>query len=99
MILEIPRIERTSDQTEDVNCNPRSKVRRAGTQNLETHIGANGKSPTRDRNPRNRGFQVGLDFTLLTAEAGPCPEANVLGQTGPHKLGGNLEPGTVDDVE
>ena len=38
LILEIPRIEQASDQTEDVNCDPRSEVKRAGTPNLETHI-------------------------------------------------------------
>ena len=35
---------------------------------------------------------MGPDFTLLTAEAGPCPEANVLGKPGPHKLGGQKPP-------
>ena len=31
-------MEQTSNQTEDVNCTPRSEVRRAGTPNLDTHI-------------------------------------------------------------
>ena len=38
MILKIPRIEQSSDQTEDVNWDPRSEVKRAGTPNLETHV-------------------------------------------------------------
>ena len=38
MILEIPRTEQTSDQTEDVNCAPRSEVSRAGTPNRETQV-------------------------------------------------------------
>ena len=58
------------------------------------------------------GFHVGLDFTLLTSEAGPRPKANILGQTGPHKPRTRAsemnkdqdekvheELGTVDDVE
>ena len=35
---------------------------------------------------------MGLDRTLLTAEAEPHPEAHILGQTGPHKLGGQEPP-------
>ena len=31
-------MEQTSGQMEDVNWEPRSEVRRAGTQNLETHV-------------------------------------------------------------
>ena len=31
-------MEQTSDQTEDVNWEPQSKVRRAGTPNLKTHV-------------------------------------------------------------
>ena len=54
--------------------------------------GARGKTSSRNWNSRNRGFHAGLDFTLLTAEAGPCPEANVLGKPGPHKLGGQKPP-------
>ena len=38
MILQFPRIEQTSDQTEDVNWDPRSEVKRPGTANLETHV-------------------------------------------------------------
>ena len=46
------------------------------------------KSSTRNRNPGNLGFHVGLDLTLLTLETGPRPEANILGKAGPHKLRG-----------
>ena len=56
---------------------------------------------------------MGLDLTLLTAKAGPHPDANILGQTRPHKLGrtgasekhalqgarDHEEQGTVDDKE
>ena len=42
----------------------------------------------RESSSKNRRFQLWLDFTLLTAEAGLCPEAKILGQTRPHKLGG-----------
>ena len=35
---------------------------------------------------------MGLDLTLLTSEEGPCPEANILGQAGPHELGGQEPP-------
>ena len=38
MILKIPRMEQISDQTEDVNWEPLSEVRRAGTPKLKTHI-------------------------------------------------------------
>ena len=38
LILEIPWTEQTSDQMEDVNCAPRSKVIRAGTPNQETQV-------------------------------------------------------------
>ena len=67
------------------------------------------KSSARDRNPGDSGFHVRLDLTLLKLEAGPCPEANILGKAGPHKLRGQKpthpdgrgheEKGTVDDVE
>ena len=33
--------EQTSDQTEDVNCEPLSEVRRAGIPNLETQVNRN----------------------------------------------------------
>ena len=35
---------------------------------------------------------MGLDLTLLTAEAGPSPEANVFGLSRPNKLGGHQPP-------
>ena len=38
MILEILRMEQTSDQTEGVNWAPRSEVRIDGTPNLETQV-------------------------------------------------------------
>ena len=38
LILEIPRTEQTSDQTEDVNCAQRFEVSRAGTPNQETQV-------------------------------------------------------------
>ena len=38
LILKIPRIEQTSNQTEDVNWEPQSEVRRAGPPYLETHV-------------------------------------------------------------
>ena len=38
IFLKIPRMEQTSDQMKDVNWEPRSEVRRAGTLNLKTHV-------------------------------------------------------------
>ena len=38
LILKIPMTEQTTDQTEDVNCAPRSEVSRAGTPNRETQV-------------------------------------------------------------
>ena len=35
---------------------------------------------------------MGLDLTLLTTKAGPRPEAKVLGQTRPYKLGRQKSP-------
>ena len=37
-ILKIPRMEQTSNQKEDVNWEPLSEVRRAGTSNFETQV-------------------------------------------------------------
>ena len=38
LILQIPRTEQTSDQTDDVNCAPRFEVNRAGTPNRENLV-------------------------------------------------------------
>ena len=37
-------MEQTSYQTENVNCAPQSKVRRAGTPNLDTHVEINARA-------------------------------------------------------
>ena len=37
---------------------------------------------------------MGLDFALLTTEPRPQPEANILGQTRPHKPGQQKPPGS-----
>ena len=50
------------------------------------------KSSAGNLDTRNQRFQVGLDLALLTTEAGPHPEANVFGQTGPNKFGGHQPP-------
>ena len=54
------------------------------------------KTSTWDVNARNRRFDVRLDLTLLTAEAGSGPEADIFCKAGPHEFRGQESPGSTN---
>ena len=54
------------------------------------------KSSTQNRNLLNRSSHVGLNLSLLAAEAEPRPEPDILGQARPNKPGVQEPPGSMN---